>query len=131
DLVRDVGELDQRFEAGLSDCETKEMIVSHEAFGYLADRYGLTQVGLAGLEPEGEPTAAALQQAVDLLRAGDAKAVFYEASEEARRIAEAVASDAGVQALPLNTLESEPSQGDYLTTMEENLASLREGLVCP
>jgi zinc transport system substrate-binding protein len=130
DMARKIDELDQRYEEGLHDCETRKMIVSHEAFGYLADRYGLTQIGLAGLEPEGEPTAAAVQAAVDLLRAGDAKAVFYEASAEAKRIAESVASDAGVKALPLGTLESEPTGGDYLTVMEDNLRSLQEGLQC-
>lgn len=129
-LNNELAELDSRFEEGLRNCQVTEMIVSHEAFGYLAQRYGLEQFGLAGLEPEGEPTAAALQEAVELLRSEGARAVFFEASLEAQRIAESVAADAGVDALPLNTLESRPAQGDYLSVMEENLESLRKGLAC-
>lgn len=129
-LRDELTELDGRFREGLADCEVTEMIVSHEAFGYLADRYGLEQHGLAGLEPEGEPTAAALQEAAELLRSEGARAVFYEASPEAERIARSVASDAGVAALPLHTLESRPPEGDYLSVMEDNLESLREGLGC-
>lgn len=129
-LRDDVAELDRRYEQGLQGCETTEMIVSHEAFGYMARRYGLEQHGIAGLEPEGEPTAAALQDAADLLRSEGALAVFYEASAEAERIARSVAADAGVAALPLHTLESRPASGDYLSVMEDNLESLREGLGC-
>jgi zinc transport system substrate-binding protein len=130
-LVSDLEDLDGRYRGGLSGCRSDTIVVSHEAFGYLAARYGLEQVGLAGLEPEGEPTVAALEEAGATLRAGDARAVFYEAGNEARRIAETVAADAGVLALPLSTLESEPPTGDYLTVMDDNLASLRRGLGCP
>jgi zinc transport system substrate-binding protein len=129
-LRAELDELDRRYRDGLANCEADTMVVSHEAFGYLARRYGLDQVGLAGLEPEGEPTAAALREAAAVLAEADAGAVFSEAGEEARRIAETVAADAGVAALPLSTLESRPPSGDYLTAMEANLGSLREGLRC-
>jgi zinc transport system substrate-binding protein len=130
DLMSDLDDLDGRYRDGLAVCGTDTLVVSHEAFGYLAARYGLEQVGLAGLEPEGEPTVVALEEAAATLSEGDAGAVFYEAGDEARRIAETVAGDAGVAALPLSTLESEPSTGDYLTVMEDNLSSLRRGLEC-
>ncbi len=123
--------LDAEFEQTLQDCRFDTMIVSHEAFGYLGRRYGLEQVGLAGLEPEGEPTADRLGEAEELLSTGDAGAVFYELGGETQRAAEIVASDAGVPALPLATLESQPPEGDYLTVMRENLESLQEGLDCP
>jgi zinc transport system substrate-binding protein len=129
-LRADLEDLDARYRQGLGDCRSRTMVVSHEAFGYLADRYGLEQVGLAGVEPEGEPTADALREAAEVLATAGGGAVFYEAGDEARRIAETVASDAGVPALPLSTLESAPPAGDYLSVMEENLESLRRGLGC-
>jgi zinc transport system substrate-binding protein len=129
-LRAELEELHTRYRDGLADCNSNTMVVSHEAFGYLADRYGLEQVGLAGLEPEGEPTADALREAAEVLATTGGGAVFYEAGEEARRIAETVASDAGVPALPLSTLESAPPEGDYLSVMEDNLGSLRRGLGC-
>lgn len=130
DLRADLEALDVGYREGLADCRSHTLVVSHEAFGYLANRYGLEQVGLAGLEPEGEPTADALREAAEVLGAAGGGAVFYEAGEEARRIAETVASDAGVPALPLSTLESAPPAGDYLSVMEDNLGSLRRGLGC-
>jgi zinc transport system substrate-binding protein len=115
----------------LNDCRYRTIIVPHEAFGYLGDRYGFRQFGLAGVTPEGEPTASRLAEARQLIEEGSAGAVFYEAADDdSRRTAESLASDSGVPALPLSTLESEPPSGDYVSVMEDNLDSLREGLGC-
>lgn len=122
--------LDGEYAGALSSCRYRTLIVSHEAFGYLARLYGLRQIGLTGPTPESEPTAERLQTVEGLLQSGDAGAVFFEASGEAQRIAESVAADANVQALPLSTLESRPVPGDYITGMEENLSSLRLGMEC-
>ena len=122
--------LDQRYRAALDGCETDSLVVSHEAFGYLAEAYGLEQLGLTGLAPEAEPTVERLGEAGAALTDGRATAVFFEAGDEARRIAESVAADFQVPALPLGTLESRPPSGDYLSVMEDNLGSLRRGLGC-
>ncbi len=123
--------LDAEFEAGLAACRYRTFVVSHEAFWYLADRYGLTEMGLESLSPESEPSADRIQAAIGAIRAGRAApAVFYEPTDEGRRIGESLASDIGVAALPLSTLESAPPSGSYLTAMQENLAVLERGLSC-
>jgi len=130
ELESELEELDERYRSGLQDCTFRTMLVSHEAFGYLAERYGLEQVGLAGLEPEAEPGAADLAEAQAIVEDGRAGAIFYEAGGETQRVAETLADDLGVPTLPLSTLESRPSSGDYLSVMEANLQSLRTGLGC-
>lgn len=129
-LRDDLESLDRAYRSGLAACDTDVMVVSHEAFGYLAEAYGLEQIGLTGLSPEAEPTVERLGEAGEALADRRATAVFFEANDEARRIAESVAADFGVPALPLSTLESRPPSGDYLTVMEDNLTSLRRGLGC-
>ena len=130
-LEAELGALHEEFAAALTDCTHSTMIVTHEAFGWMASAYGLEQMGLAGISPEGEPTADRLRQAERLVTAGQAGAVFYEETDEGRRTGEAVAADLGVPALPLATLESQPPEGDHLTVMRNNLSSLVEGLSCP
>jgi zinc transport system substrate-binding protein len=129
-LQQDLADLWERYRSGLADCRSRIMIVSHEAFGYLTDAFALEQIGLTGLSPEAEPSVERLGAAEAALADGRATAVFFEANDEARRIAESVAADFGVPALPLSTLESRPPSGDYLSVMEDNLASLRRGLGC-
>mgnify|MGYP003288707744 CR=1 FL=1 len=130
DLRARLEALDERFRTTLADCQFRTMLVTHDAFGYVGGRYGLEQVGLAGISPEGEPTSDSLVQAEALVKERKVNAVFYEETDEGRRIAEAVARDLDIPALPLATLESHPPKGDYLTVMDSNLQSLVEGLGC-
>lgn len=122
--------LGRTFYEGLMDCRYDTMVVTHEAFGYLQEFYGLKQFGLSGLTPEAEPTSERLTQARGLIESGEAGAVFYEARGEDADAGTTLAADLGVPALPLDTLESQPPAGDYFTVMESNLESLREGLQC-
>jgi zinc transport system substrate-binding protein len=130
DLFVELGNLGRTSADALRDCSHDTAIVSHEAFAQLFGPSEIRQFGLSGLTPEAEPTAERLAAARRLIESGRAGAVFYEEHEDAERIAEAFAADAGVPALPLSTLESRPVEGDYFTVMEDNLESLREGLQC-
>ncbi len=123
--------LDSSYRAGLSGCRYTSFVTTHEAFGYLADQYGLGQLGIEGLTPEAEPSADQLRAAESAIREGRAApAVFYEGTAEGERIGRAVAASVGVPALPLGTLEFDPAPGDYLSVMRANLASLEKGLQC-
>jgi zinc transport system substrate-binding protein len=130
-LRSEVEALDERYARELSSCRFRTAIVTHEAFGHVADRYGFQQFGLSGVTPEAEPSATRLGRASQLIETGKANAVFYEASGENQKASRTLAADLGVAALPLDTLESRPTRGDYLTALESNLESLREGLQCP
>lgn len=122
-------QLHERYTQDLTGCRYETMVVSHEAFGYL-EVYGLQQVGLSGLTPDAEPSADRIANARRLIESGEAAALFYEAQGEDPDADMALAADLGVPAIPLDTLESEPPTGDYLTVMQDNLEGLREGLQC-
>lgn len=124
-------DLDASFRTGLSDCAFTTFVVTHEAFGYLAGAYGLRQLGIEGLTPESEPSAARIQAAVQAIDQGRAApVVFYEGTDAGQRVGQSVAESVGVPALPLNTLESDPAPLDYISATEENMTNLREGLRC-
>ena len=129
--IADLTGLQDEFEAGLASCKYRTFVVSHEAFGYLAAAMGLKQIGIQGLVPESEPEADRIRAAGSAIASGEAApVVFYENTDEGKRIAGSVAGDAGVPTLPLYALESAPLAGDYLSVMRTDLASLREGLQC-
>jgi zinc transport system substrate-binding protein len=126
-----LGTLDEAFAHGLTGCRFREFVTTHEAFGYLASRYGLSQLGIEGLTPESEPSAARIQAAIDAVHSGAAApVVFYEGTDEGKRVGDAVASDIGVPSLPLGTLEFDPAPANYVSVMDANLANLQKGLQC-
>ncbi len=126
--------LDRDFRRGLSGCDHHEIVTSHAAFGYLAERYGLKQVAITGLSPEAEPTPRDLEQVVDEVRAVGTTTVFFE-TLISPRLAETVAREVGAQTAVLDPIEGltgkEASAGeDYFSVMRENLAALRKALEC-
>ena len=48
--------------AKTATCQIKTFVTAHTAFGYLADRTGLTQVGISGLDPDSSPLARATRR---------------------------------------------------------------------
>lgn len=132
--IRDVKELDAQYRNGLARCQRRVIVTSHAAFGQLAHRYRLTQIALAGLSPEAEPSPRDLERLVDEVRASGATTVFTEPLVSSR-VAETVAREAGVSVAELDPIEglseSRLSAGeDYLSVMRENLITLREALGC-
>ena len=126
--------LDREFRGGLAGCERNEIVTSHEAFAYLAERYGLEQVAITGLSPEAEPTPGELRDVVDLVRARGVTTIYFE-TLVSPRIAETVARETEATVAVLNPIEGltedEAARGaDYFSLMGTNLAALRKGLGC-
>jgi zinc transport system substrate-binding protein len=126
--------LDEEYRTGLADCERRELVTAHDAFGYLADRYGLEEIPISGLSPETEPSPQDLEAVADLVRERGVTTVFTE-TLLSPEIGETVAREAGATTAVLDPLEGltqdELDRGDdYFTVMEANLAALREGLGC-
>ncbi len=123
--------LDEEFATGLATCAIRDLVVSHEAFGYLADAYGFQQVGLSGLSPEAEPSPARLKEVADLVRTNGITTIYYETLVDPK-VAQTVADETGATTAVLDPLEGleEGATGDYVSIMQENLATLRTGQSC-
>lgn len=120
--------LDADFKAGLANCTRHEIVTAHEAFAYLAERYGLQQAALAGLSPEVEPNPQRLAELADLVRRTGTTTIFTE-ELVSPKVAEALAREAGVKTDVLNPLES-GKPGTFVSAMRENLKRLRAALGC-
>jgi zinc transport system substrate-binding protein len=134
DVVAELERLDEEYRAGLADCERREIVTSHAAFGYLADAYDLEQIALTGISPEAEPSPRALEELVDEVREHDATTVFFE-TLVSPRLAETVAREAGAETAALDPVEGLSEEAlddgaDYLSVMRENLEVLRDALGC-
>jgi zinc transport system substrate-binding protein len=132
ELRRELEALDSELAAGLADCDARTMVTGHEAFGYLADRYDLTQVGIGGVDPEGEPTPADLAEISRFVDEHGVSTIYHE-SLVSPAVAEAVAAETGAAIAVLDPLEGLPEDAeavDYFSAMHANLATLREGQGC-
>ena len=123
-------ELDERYQSELAGCHDEVMLVSHLAFGYLAQRYDLAQIGIAGLDPHVEPSPAQLAEIRRVVQAEGVSTIFLEPLASPR-VAEALADELDLQVLTLDSLENRHhDDADYLDVMEMNLDALTDGLGC-
>jgi zinc transport system substrate-binding protein len=128
-VISDLTQLDLAYSSELAQCQSRTLIVSHQAFGYLADAYNLTQIAVAGLDPEGEPSAARLKEVINLAKAQEVSAVFTESNANPA-VAETLAKELAVGILTLDPIELKPASLDYLLVMNTNLENLKQGLAC-
>jgi zinc transport system substrate-binding protein len=120
--------LDSEYATALRSCDRREIVVSHAAFGYLADRYRLSQVAIAGLQPEAEPTPQRLAEVAVLARRFGITTVFFE-TLVSPAVADAIATEVGARTAVLDPIEG-PPDGDYMSAMRTNLSELVSALAC-
>ncbi|HEY5821453.1 MAG TPA: metal ABC transporter substrate-binding protein [Propionibacteriaceae bacterium] len=131
-LTEQLGALDNRFQTGLASCARTEFITTHAAFGYLAARYNLTQIGISGLSPEAEPSPARIAEVQTEAKEHGVTTIFYE-TLVSPAVATSMAGDLGLATDVLDPLEGITAQSrgtDYLSVMDANLAALQKAGDC-
>ncbi len=134
DLKTNLTQLHNQFNNLGTSCARSEIITSHNAFGYLASRYGFVANSISGLSPDEEPSPQKLAELVELAKQKNIKYIFYE-SLISPRISATIAQEVGAQTLLFNPIEGltdeEIAQGqNYITIQQQNLANLKIALEC-
>lgn len=128
-------ELDELFRRELAPCRGKAFVVAgHNAFGYIARRYGLVEKSLYGLSPDAQLSPKSMMEIIDFCRANKVRAVFYENSVSSAA-AETLSKETGTVIMALKTghnpVKADLKKGTgFLDIMKDNLASLKKGLDC-
>lgn len=131
-LVAELSDLDTSFQEGLKTCKTRTIVTSHAAFQYLAARYNLQQVAIAGIDPTSEPSPAQLAKITDLVRNDNISTIFTE-ELVSPAIADTIANETGATTATLDPIEglSQATKNEtYLTLMRKNLAALQKANTC-
>jgi zinc transport system substrate-binding protein len=130
-LERELTRLDNAFADGVKTCRTRTIVTSHAAFHYLAERYRLTQVPIAGIDPTNEPTPAQLADISALVKREGITTIFTE-ELVSPAIADTVARETGARTATLDPIEGlGDNDGEtYLTLMKRNLDAIRTANGC-
>jgi zinc transport system substrate-binding protein len=131
-LNADLISLDAEFTDALVSRASDTIVTSHAAFGYLADRYGLTQIAISGLSPDQEPDSQHMAEVAEYVETNGISTIFFE-TLVSPDIADTLAAETGAQTAVLNPIEGLTQEqidagADYFTVMRENLATLQTAL---
>ncbi len=125
----EVEDLAVEYHDGLADCERRDIVTSHAAFGHLARAYDLNQVPIAGNAPEAEASPQDLQRIADFVQESGATTVFVEPLISPKE-SETIARETGAEIATLDPIESAADGEDYFSLMRANLEALRKALGC-
>ncbi|GAF23253.1 zinc ABC transporter, periplasmic-binding protein ZnuA [Bacillus sp. JCM 19047] len=125
-------ELDEAFIDLVETAQGDSFIVSHAGYGYWQQRYGLKQIGIAGISPTSEPSQTELIQTVEAAQELGLTYVFFEPNITPR-VAEIVQDHLEAEALlihPLESLTEEDKENgeDYFSLMYQNVNALEKAL---
>lgn len=130
----ELAKLDHDFSQGLQTCRLRTVVSAHDAFGYLAKRYNLEVVAIAGISPEEEPSPAHLAELSQFVKNKGITHIFYETLGNPR-LAQIIATETDTKTAKFDpieglTKEDETNGKSYITIQRENLAQLRNALAC-
>lgn len=131
-LLMALDELHEQYTAVINSMPKDTLIVSHEAFGYVARDYNLQQMGILGLSSSSEPTIDLMRQIIDFIKDHDVQYILFE-ELTSPKLAQTLANDIGIDILNFNTLEGLKEEQiaageDYFSIMEQNLKSIEKAL---
>ncbi|MGG2015536.1 metal ABC transporter substrate-binding protein [Bacillus sp. S10(2024)] len=122
--------LDNQFKEVVDHAKTKEILVSHAAYGYWEQRYGLKQIPVAGISASDEPSQKTLASITTTAKEHGLKYILFE-TFSTPKVAEVIQKETGTKILRLNHLatisdDDAKKNKDYFTLMEENINTLKE-----
>lgn len=126
--------LDKSYRNELAQCSLRDIITSHDAFGYLGARYTFKVHHILGVSPEEEPSVKAITELAQLAKQLKIKTIFFE-TLVSPKLAQTLASEVGATAKVLNpieglTAEERKAGRSYVDLMLENLATLKTAMMC-
>lgn len=131
-LISELQDLDKEFKEMADNAPSKTFFVSHSAFGYIAGTYGLTQISVAGLNSQDEPSQKELTKIVDQAKENHIHYILFEQNVSSK-LAEVIQKEVGAEPLTLHNLsvltdEDIKNEETYFTLMKKDIETLKKAL---
>ncbi len=128
----ELNKMHENFKKTLSNCKLDTIVVTHDGFKYLADKYHFKTVAILGLSPDEKPSAKVISDIIDLVKSKHISTVFFEELLPTITI-ETISNECNVsisELSPLGNIPQEKTEFDYFQLMYYNLKQLKGALHC-
>lgn len=129
--LRELGELDDYVRTKLASipADRRQLITTHDAFGYLAEAYGMTVAGFVVPNPAQEPSVEKVRKLSETIRNLKVPAVFIEPNLAQRAsVLTQVATDQRVQVCTIYGDSFDQNATSYVAMMRHNADELERCL---
>ncbi|MFS0780455.1 metal ABC transporter solute-binding protein, Zn/Mn family [Bacillus sp. 1P06AnD] len=131
-VTKELNSLNEEYASTIEKAPKKEIIVSHAAYGYWEKEYGLKQIAVSGISSSSEPTQKELKNIMELAKKKQIHYVLFEQNIPSK-LTSIVQKELGAKKLHLHNLsvltdDDIKQHKDYLSIMQDNLATLKKAL---
>lgn len=132
ELAAELEELDERFQTLVDESSKNQFIVSHAAYGYWEERYGLEEIAVNGVNAQNEPSTQEINDIIDTAENNDLNAIMVEENIPSDTT-DVLQEEIGAEVYTLNNLESASEEeiadgAGYVSLMNENIDNLEKAL---
>ncbi|WP_298787767.1 metal ABC transporter solute-binding protein, Zn/Mn family [uncultured Marinococcus sp.] len=132
ELAAELDELDERFETLVDESSKNQFIVSHAAYGYWEERYGLEEIAVNGVNAQNEPSTQEINEIIDTAEKNDLNAIMVEENIPSDTT-DVLQEEIGAEVYTLNNLESASEEeiadgAGYISLMNQNIDNLEKAL---
>lgn len=132
-IEKELQDMIDEYQGKFAEVDNKNFLVSHKAFSYLANDFGLNQLALTSLTSTEDADAKTLKEAVDKAKELGINTIFYEMGGSDKS-AKTIANEMDAKTVPLNTLEFATdemldSDKSYQDLIKYNLEELYKSMV--
>ena len=131
-LAAELDDLNSAYEQTISDAKHKKIIVTHAAFGYWEQRYGIEQISISGLSTTNEPTQKELEKIISIADHDGLHYILFEQNVQSK-LGKVVQKEIGARALSIHNLailskDNIKDKETYFSLMKANLETLKIAL---
>ncbi|MFP7300456.1 metal ABC transporter solute-binding protein, Zn/Mn family [Neobacillus niacini] len=131
-LANELDQLHSKFESTIQAAKHRNILVTHAAFSYWEQRYGIEEISISGLTTTNEPSQRELEEIITLADKQGLHYILFEQNVQSK-LGEIVQEEIGARALPVHNLgiltkENIKNNETYFSLMEQNLESLKKAL---
>lgn len=118
-----------KYQEIFNQSKQKTFVTQHTAFSYLAQRFGLEQLGISGISSDIEPTSKKLAEIQTFVKEKGLKKIFVEPNVS-DKAAQVISKATGAEIVELSPLESDPHNSlSFLENLDNTLATLSQNLL--
>ncbi|QHS22481.1 zinc ABC transporter solute-binding protein [Virgibacillus sp. MSP4-1] len=132
ELKANLEALDSKFHNVIRHADRKQFVVSHAAYGYWEEAYGIKQIGISGMNQNSELSQKELTNIINEVKEQQIDYLLFE-NTSVSNVAQLIKDEVGATVLPIHNLsvrtrEEIQNQDDYFSLMRKNLESLSTAL---
>lgn len=134
DYLLMLSKLDAQYTTSLKQCANDTIIVNHNAYSYLSERYGFHVEALSGFSPDAQPSPKNMANLIEHIKEKSVKTIFFENFSSDKAI-KSISKDASVAVDSLHplaniTADEAEEKLTYEIIMMKNLEKISKALMC-